>query len=145
METSMDIERDEATGASYYRLSGAPVVRTVHVTELVMVDLDDQGRPVGVEVATNPERLDPRDVKELIRAFPELVGQLPLTRPQRPRDLNQLAAHIVQDATTTSPERAGLQVSAADLRSVAVDAPIWGSQVAYVHLTQQDLGSVTVA
>lgn len=93
------IERDEVTGASYYRLADLPVARSVHVSDLVVVDVDKADQPVGVEVAVDPKRLPAKELEELLRRFPRLAGRLPITKPTRPRDVNRLAASIVEAAT----------------------------------------------
>jgi uncharacterized protein YuzE len=41
---------DAECGATYVLLSDEPVARTVELSDLVHVDLDADGNPVGVEV-----------------------------------------------------------------------------------------------
>lgn len=48
------VEQDLETGAFYLALSDRQVAQTVHVDDLVMVDLDDMGQPVGVEFGAPP-------------------------------------------------------------------------------------------
>lgn len=48
--SSIDIEIDREADAGYIRLLGDPVERTESVTDEVNVDLDRQGRVVGIEV-----------------------------------------------------------------------------------------------
>jgi len=65
----MLIERDTDTGACYFGLSDAEVARTVHVDDLVMVDVDIHGDPVGVEFAAAP---DDEDFERVYERFPQL-------------------------------------------------------------------------
>lgn len=51
---------------------GTPVARTVEVSESVMVDVDDQGRPIGVET------LDGSDWQAALAAL-ALRGRLRIT------------------------------------------------------------------
>jgi uncharacterized protein YuzE len=47
----MFAETDLRTGATYVQLSETPVARTLlHLSDVIMVDVDDDGTPVGVEV-----------------------------------------------------------------------------------------------
>jgi uncharacterized protein YuzE len=71
------LERDLTTGTTYYVLDeDAPIARTVHVDDLIMVDVDDQGRPLGIEIVgplLNVEQAWSR----LIGTFPALVREFP--------------------------------------------------------------------
>lgn len=67
-------ETDIETGATYVRLSSAPVASTRHVADLVMVDLDSQGEPVGVEFAGGQP--DKEDALALFNQFPSLKETL---------------------------------------------------------------------
>lgn len=69
------IERDAATGASYYVLSDAHVGRTVHVDELISVDLTEDGHPVGVEFAFGQSPTH-ADWLAVFNHFPELKTPL---------------------------------------------------------------------
>lgn len=68
----MIIEQDVDAGTAYFALSDAPVARTVHISDLVMVDVDDSGHPVGVEFATVPQKLTWDQFAPLFNAYPEL-------------------------------------------------------------------------
>lgn len=48
-------EADPATGALYWTLSTAPVARTLHVDDFAMVDLDEHGDPVGLEIPSGEQ------------------------------------------------------------------------------------------
>jgi uncharacterized protein YuzE len=50
------LEHDTDNGCLYLRASGNPVARTVSLSDLVMVDLDDAGEVVGVELAMDTRR-----------------------------------------------------------------------------------------
>lgn len=95
----MLMERDEGTGATYYTVGDGVRARTVHVSDLIMVDVDDDGAPVGVEFAVALGHLPRAEIKRLLGSFPTLQGVLPVPATRRPRDLNRLAASIVDDAT----------------------------------------------
>jgi uncharacterized protein YuzE len=73
----MLLEQDTETGATYFVLDvEADVARTVHLDDLVMVDVDHAGRPVGVELAMDCTRESPATVgnawTQLVNAFPAL-------------------------------------------------------------------------
>ena len=76
---NMDTDHDPISGATYRRLTTAAVARTIHVTDVIMVDVDEHGEPVGLEYAVAPSRLTLGDVTSLLRAFPHLRGALPET------------------------------------------------------------------
>ena len=76
----MLIERDTETGASYLVLDeDAEIDRTIHLSDLVMVDVDSSGVPVGVEFATGT--LDGEPAREgwraVVEAFPALQSLIP--------------------------------------------------------------------
>lgn len=50
MSSTRKIEIDVTVNAAYVRLSDEPVTRTVSVTDDVLLDLDNMGVAVGVEV-----------------------------------------------------------------------------------------------
>lgn len=71
------IERDAATGASYYVLDEVDVGQTVEVDELVSVDLAADGHPVGVEFAFS--RVPTHDDwLPVLNAYPDLKESLAL-------------------------------------------------------------------
>jgi uncharacterized protein YuzE len=79
----MDTDQDPISGATYRSLTSAVVDRTVHVTDLIMVDVDEHGTPVGVEYAVAPSDLTLDDVASLLKAFPSLRDALPETSAAR--------------------------------------------------------------
>lgn len=54
----MLIEQDTETGACYFTFTDHDVERTVHVDDLVMIDLDSVDEPVGIEFAAPPTETD---------------------------------------------------------------------------------------
>ena len=69
------IELDPATGVSYFVLDEADVATTVHVSNLVSVDLAIDGHPVGVEFLRAPHPAHD-DWMTLFGRFPELKETL---------------------------------------------------------------------
>lgn len=87
---------DPETGASYFRLTDAEIMGTRHVSDLIMVDLDKTGEPVGVEFAGSSLPSAP-GWKLLFEAFPSLAAPLSTYaggRRER-RDVNQVAHGVV--------------------------------------------------
>jgi len=67
-------ERDETTGATYYQVNNSPVVRTVSISDLIMVDVDENDDPVGLEFAMDPSLANYRELAALVDRFPSLVA-----------------------------------------------------------------------
>lgn len=63
---------DIQAGATYVTLTEHKVARTVSVSDLVMVDLDDQGQPVGVEFVVPPAKITSKMLDRLSDRFPTL-------------------------------------------------------------------------
>lgn len=53
----MLVSYDAEAGVTYVELSEAPIIGTVSVSDLVMVDLGSHGEPAGVEFAVAPARI----------------------------------------------------------------------------------------
>lgn len=66
------VETDLSTGASYFVLSDEPVAATVHISDLVMVDVDADGAPVAVDVAAPVARVSWETWLRLYERFPTL-------------------------------------------------------------------------
>lgn len=49
MATPFQVRLDADVNALYIRLTDRPVARTVEIEEMVLLDLDNRGEPVGVE------------------------------------------------------------------------------------------------
>lgn len=97
-DMAIGMHKDPETGVSYFTLrEGVSVVRTEHVGDLTMVDLDDDGEPIGVEFAG--ARL-PNSVgwDRLFDRFPQLratgLAEFATSAPA-PRDANQRAKATV--------------------------------------------------
>ena len=65
-----------ASGATYVRLQERPVARTVSVSDLILVDLDDEGQPIGVDFAVEPQKVTDGMLERLADRFPPLKGLL---------------------------------------------------------------------
>ncbi|HEY5202877.1 MAG TPA: DUF2283 domain-containing protein [Acidothermaceae bacterium] len=76
---NMDTDHDPISGATYRTLTSEPVARTIHVSDVIMVDVDEHGRPVGVEYGVDPSVLTVGEVASLLEAFPNLRDALPET------------------------------------------------------------------
>ena len=73
----MLVEADTESGGVYFDLldgASVSVALTVHVADLVMVDLDDTGRPIGVEFAAEPTE---GEWAALESRYPDLRAMLP--------------------------------------------------------------------
>lgn len=69
----MIVSYDLEAGATYVELVvDAGLVRTVSVSDLVMVDVDKYGQPVGVEFAVPPARITGDMLAQLADRFPDL-------------------------------------------------------------------------
>jgi Domain of unknown function (DUF4258) len=66
-------EHDLLAGSTYVQLSEAPVARTLlHISDVIMVDVDDYGRPVGVEVVARLDTIEREDWYALAKVVPEV-------------------------------------------------------------------------
>lgn len=74
----MIVSYDVEAGATYLELSEEPVARTVTVSDLVAVDVDEAGTPVGVEFAVAPNKITDRMVERVAERFHSLKGLLHL-------------------------------------------------------------------
>jgi len=80
----MIVEYDREVGATYIGLlPKRAVARTVSVSDLVMVDLDADGEPIGVEFAVGPERVTAQMLDRAVERFPTL--RVPLDQVQDPQ------------------------------------------------------------
>jgi uncharacterized protein YuzE len=68
----MLVSYDVESGATYVELGEGEVVETVSVSDLVMVDLDTRGEPLGVDFAVAPNRITDQMLGRLTDAFPAL-------------------------------------------------------------------------
>ena len=58
----MKIEYDQEANALYITLREAPVVGTNEVTNAFIIDLDAEGRPIGIEILDVRQLLNPEDL-----------------------------------------------------------------------------------
>lgn len=79
----MRVERDVEVGSTYVTLSDAAVHRTIELDDLVLVDLDESGSVVGIDLAVDVRQLSPRETRLLCNAFPSVAVELGL-RPVEP-------------------------------------------------------------
>lgn len=69
----MYVSYDTEARATYLQLdAAADVATTVEVSDSVMVDVDSEGRPIGVEFLVLPEAITPEMVDVLVARFAEL-------------------------------------------------------------------------
>lgn len=68
----MKYNLDKTTGVCYFTLTDAPVARTHSVTNLIMVDLDANNDPIGIEFAMNFNQVSEEDWIALSQAYPSL-------------------------------------------------------------------------
>jgi uncharacterized protein YuzE len=68
----MMVQYDTEAGATYVELSDASVARTVSVGDLVMVDVDEHGEPVGVDFAVLPGKITDSMLYAVAERFPPL-------------------------------------------------------------------------
>lgn len=66
----MQITYDLASRATYIRIRKGDVARTVDVSDTVMVDLDIDSNPLGVEFLTLPVDISPASIEAVVERFP---------------------------------------------------------------------------
>ncbi|MGH9302773.1 MAG: hypothetical protein ACRDZ5_00005 [Acidimicrobiales bacterium] len=72
------VECDTATDSTYFEIvANARVEKTRHLRDLLMVDLDSAGEPVGVEVVLGSRVLAHEYWLTLVSAYPGLKCQFP--------------------------------------------------------------------
>ncbi len=67
---AMRVDFDPEVQAWYLTLSDAPVAKTVHVSDEVVVDVDASGAIVGVEFLLAPAAIEPSVREALFERFP---------------------------------------------------------------------------
>lgn len=105
---------DLDANALYVRLSDQPVARTVQIDEGTLVDLDDKGAVVGIEVI-QPQRTWP--LGEILRRFQipaDQANELRAYFPQTPI-VSPPSAHPapIQPACRTQPSHLGVSMPVA--------------------------------
>lgn len=72
------LERDAKSGVSYIGFDNdAPVARTVSLSDLVVVDLDDRDHCVGIELAMRYDRTTEKTWQTVVDYCPELKAVYP--------------------------------------------------------------------
>ena len=66
------VSHDTAARATYVKVSSEPVSRTVHVSDLVAVDIDVKEQPVGVEFIMRPALITDDVIDRVVARFPGL-------------------------------------------------------------------------
>lgn len=106
MINSIKIEVDTDVHAAYIRLSDEPVVRTVECTEHVMVDLDQYGVAVGVELL---DETTPIPFQALLTDFHVHSEVVDLLRLIRPNVSSFLSVHQGSEGVATTKAATNLQ------------------------------------
>lgn len=70
------MQYDAEADACYLELNTSPVARTVHLADSVMVDVDEVGEPVGVELLWAQDAIPLEALTLVVERFPFLRGQL---------------------------------------------------------------------
>ena len=68
----MMVQYDPEAGATYVELTDASVARTVNVGDLVTVDVDEAGQPVGIDFAVLPSKITDSMLYAVADHFPAL-------------------------------------------------------------------------
>ncbi|MDK3255077.1 DUF2283 domain-containing protein [Blastococcus capsensis] len=69
----MLVQYDTEAGATYVELvDGVAVARTIEISDLVMVDVDAEDNPVGVEFVVPPRGITDEMLRVVGKRFPEL-------------------------------------------------------------------------
>jgi len=68
----MQVSYDTEAGATYVRIAHGTVARTVSVSDLTMVDLDENDQPLGVEFVVPPRAITEQMVLRVTDRFPAL-------------------------------------------------------------------------
>lgn len=70
----MNVSYDLDAGAVYVQLTAERVARTGSVGDLMMVDLNEHGEPVGVDFALSADKITAAMLDRLGDAYPALKG-----------------------------------------------------------------------
>lgn len=72
----VNVQHDPEAEACNLDMSANPVVRTVHISDGVMVDIDAAGEPVGVEFLWARNDIPAEALTLVVQRFPSLGAQL---------------------------------------------------------------------
>ena len=78
---SITIEVDTRLHAAYIKLADEPVVRTVEFNDLILVDLDQYGVAVGIELLDEGAQLPFTELVDVFHVHSDVVELLRLIRP----------------------------------------------------------------
>lgn len=73
---TMIVEFDPAAQATYVSLGSDEVVRTHTLSDLVMVDLNREMEPIGVEFVVPPDKITDDMILRVVNAYPTLKHDL---------------------------------------------------------------------
>lgn len=68
----MYVSYDLNAGATYVELMDGEVAQTVEISDLVMVDVNVHGEPLGVEFVVPPSQITPEMIERVVFRFPTL-------------------------------------------------------------------------
>ncbi|TIC84114.1 DUF2283 domain-containing protein [Nocardioides sp. GY 10127] len=85
---SIKIEWDTAVDAGYIHLSDEPVSRTVEVNVNILVDLDEYGVAVGIEVLDGAVEIPFTELVDRFHVHSKVIDFLRLVRPSPTRFLS---------------------------------------------------------
>lgn len=97
---SMRIKVDSTANAAYIKLSDAPIVRTVEFNEEILVDVDQYGVAVGVEVLDEGAALPFAALCDDFHVHSDVIELLRLIRPSVAAFLQLSSA---ADGATSTP------------------------------------------
>ena len=68
----MQVSYDTEACTTYITMAEGSVARTVDLTDVIAVDLDATGRPLGVELLVLPHNISDEMIEDIVEAFPLL-------------------------------------------------------------------------
>lgn len=109
MTNKVKLEVDMTNGVAYMRLSANKVSRTIELSDTMLLDLDDMGIVIGLELLDFDEKV-PTDLLKKHHVHSEVAEQFAKLQPT----LNEYLAQITvgTDATVTVPRNARDLISA---------------------------------
>lgn len=81
MTPKLVLEVDADSNVAYIQLTNSAVARTVEVSESVLIDLDEFGVAVGIEVLSLAAEIPFTDLKTTYHVHSEVIEQLRTIRP----------------------------------------------------------------
>jgi uncharacterized protein YuzE len=68
----MYVSYDLSAGATYVEVMEGETARTVEISDLVMVDVNASGEPLGVEFVVPPSQITSEMIDRVVKRFPTL-------------------------------------------------------------------------